>query len=68
MSFEGVDKVYAIQAGREIRVFVNPKAMDDYGAAKLARDIATKIEQELKCPGEIRVTLIRETRVVEYAR
>ena len=68
MSFEGVDKVYAIQAGREIRVFVNPKSMDDYGAAKLAQDIAKKIEQELKCPGEVRVTLIRETRVVEYAR
>jgi len=68
MSFEGVEKVYAIQAGREIRVFVNPKAMDDYGATKLAKDIAKKIEQELKSPGEIRVTLIRETRIVEYAR
>ncbi len=67
-SFAGVDKVYAIQAGREIRVFVNPKAMDDFGAMKLARDIANKIESELKYPGEVRVTLIRETRVVEYAR
>jgi ribonuclease Y len=67
-SFQGVDKVYAIQAGREIRVFVNPKAMDDFGASKLARDIANKIESELKYPGEVRVTLIRETRVVEYAR
>lgn len=67
-SFEGVDKAYAIQAGREIRVFVNPKAMDDFGATKLARDIANKIESELKYPGEVRVTLIRETRVVEYAR
>lgn len=67
-SFEGVDKAYAIQAGREIRVFVNPKAMDDFGATKLARDIANKIEAELKYPGEVRVTLIRETRVVEYAR
>lgn len=68
MSFDGVDKVYAIQAGREIRVFVNPKAMDDYGASRLAQDIAKKIEQELKCPGEVRVTVIRETRIIEYAR
>ncbi|MCI0479356.1 HDIG domain-containing protein, partial [Candidatus Uhrbacteria bacterium] len=67
-SFEGVEKVYAIQAGREIRVFVNPKAIDDFGATKLARDIANKIEQELKYPGEVRVTLIRETRVIEYAK
>lgn len=66
--FEGIDKVYAIQAGREIRVFVNPKAMDDFGATNLARDIATKIEAELKYPGEIRVTLIRETRIIDYAR
>ncbi|MDP3794190.1 MAG: ribonuclease Y, partial [Candidatus Uhrbacteria bacterium] len=67
-SFEGVDKVYAIQAGREIRVFVNPKAIDDFGAVKLARDIANKIEAELKYPGEVRVTLIRETRIIEYAK
>jgi ribonuclease Y len=67
-SFEGVEKVYAIQAGREIRVFVNPTAVDDLTANKLAQDIAKKIESELKYPGEIRVTLIRETRVVEYAR
>lgn len=68
LSFEGVEKVYAIQAGREIRVFVNPKAMDDFGALRMARDIANKIEAELKYPGEIRVTLVRETRVIEYAR
>lgn len=67
-TFEGVDKVYAIQAGREIRVFVNPKAVDDFAATRLARDIANKIQQELKHPGEIRVTLIRETRIIEYAR
>ncbi|MBM3205039.1 ribonuclease Y [Candidatus Uhrbacteria bacterium] len=67
-SFEGVEKAYAIQAGREIRVFVNPKAMDDFGATKMARDIANKIEAELKYPGEVRVTLIRETRVIEYAK
>lgn len=67
-SFEGVEKVYAIQAGREIRVFVNPKSIDDLSATKLARDIANKIEATLKYPGEVRVTLIRETRVIEYAR
>lgn len=67
-SFEGVEKVYAIQAGREIRVFVSPGKVDDWGATKLARDIAGKIEQDLKYPGEIRVMVIRETRVVEYAR
>lgn len=68
LSFQGVDKVYAIQAGREVRVFVRPDQIDDYNANKLAKDIALKIEQELKYPGEIRVTVIRETRVIEYAR
>ena len=67
-SFEGVDKVYAIQAGREVRVFVTPEAVDDQGAQRLARDIADKIQQELHYPGEIKVTLIREKRVTEYAR
>ncbi len=67
-SFDGVDRVYAIQAGREIRVFVNPKAIDDFAAVKLARDIANKIEAELRFPGEVRVTLIRETRIIEYAK
>jgi ribonuclease Y len=67
-SFENVDRVYAIQAGREIRIFVRPEKVDDWGATKLARDIANKIEQDLKYPGEIRVMVIRETRVVEYAR
>ncbi len=66
--FEGVEKVYAIQAGREIRVFVAPGKLDDWGAAKLAREIANKIEQDLKYPGEIRVMVIRETRTIEYAR
>ncbi len=68
MGFDGIEKVYAIQAGREIRVFVKPDKMDDWGATKLARDIANKIEADLKYPGEIRVLVIRETRVVEYAR
>ena len=67
-TFEGVEKVYAIQAGREIRVFVQPAKVDDYLAHTLARDIAARIEAELKYPGEIKVTVIRETRVVEYAR
>jgi len=68
LTFPGIDKVYAIQAGREVRIFVRPDQVDDYAATKLAKDIAVKIEQELKYPGEIRVTIIRETRIVEYAR
>jgi len=66
--FQGVEKAYAIQAGREIRVFVNPEKIDDLGAYKLAKDIAQEIEKELKYPGEIKVNVIRETRVIEYAR
>jgi ribonuclease Y len=68
LTFEGVDKVYAIQAGREVRVFVEPNAIDDLKAYNLARDIAKKIENELKYPGEIKVNVIREMRVTEYAR
>ncbi len=67
-SFEEVEKTYAIQAGREIRVFVRPDKVDDLGAIKLSRAIADKIEKELKYPGEIKVNVIRETRAVEYAR
>ncbi|MFA4873392.1 MAG: ribonuclease Y [Patescibacteria group bacterium] len=67
-SFDGIEKAYAIQAGREIRVFANPDRIDDWAAQKLAREVANKIETELKYPGEIRVTLIRERRVIEYAR
>lgn len=67
-SFEGVEKTYAIQAGREIRVFVKPEEVDDLGAMKMAREIAAKIEQELKYPGEIKVNVLRETRSVEFAR
>ncbi len=67
-SFAGVEKAYAIQAGRELRVFVKPEEVDDYAARKLAKEIANKIQEELKYPGEIKVTLIRETRIVEYAR
>lgn len=67
-SFAGIEKVYAIQAGREVRVFVTPEEIDDLGAMKLARDIASKIEDELKYPGEIKVNVIRESRITEYAR
>lgn len=63
-----VEKAYAIQAGRELRVFVKPEEISDLEAKKLARDIANKIEEELKYPGEIKVTLIRETRITEYAK
>jgi ribonucrease Y len=67
-SFPEVEKSYAIQAGREIRVFVRPEKIDDLGALKLARQIADKVEQELKYPGEIKVNVLRETRAVEFAR
>lgn len=67
-SFEAVDKSYAIQAGREIRVFVDSEKLDDYGSVKLAREIADKIEEELKYPGEVKVNVLRETRSIEFAR
>ncbi|OGF83287.1 ribonuclease Y [Candidatus Giovannonibacteria bacterium RIFCSPLOWO2_01_FULL_44_16] len=67
-SFKGVEKAYAIQAGREIRVFVTPENLSDLEAKKMARDIADRIENELKYPGEIKVNVIREMRAVEYAR
>jgi len=68
LSFEGIEKAYAIQAGREIRVFVSPQKINDLEAIKLARNIADKIEEELKYPGEIKVNVIREMRIEEYAR
>ena len=67
-SFEGIDKSYAIQAGREVRVFVHPDQINDVQAVELARNIAQKIESDLKYPGEIKVAVIREQRCVEYAR
>jgi ribonuclease Y len=67
-SFDGVGKCYAIQAGREVRVIVNPEVVDDNRAMVLARDISQKIEDELQYPGRVRVTVIRETRCIEYAR
>ena len=67
-SFEGVDKSYAIQAGREVRIMVKPDRIDDLGAVRLARDIVHRIETELDYPGQIKVNVIRETRAVEYAK
>ncbi len=67
-AFEGVEKVYAIAAGREIRIFVNPGKVSDLAMHTLARDIAKRIQAELKYPGEIKVNIIRENRVVEFAR
>ncbi len=67
-SFPGVEKAYAIQAGREVRVLVKPTEIDDLAAQALARDLAKKIEDEMEYPGQIKVTVLRETRVIEYAR
>ncbi len=67
-TFDGVEKSYALAAGREIRIFVTPEKVTDIEAKNMARDIAKKIEQELKYPGEIKVTMIRENRIIEYAR
>ncbi len=67
-SFEGVEKSYAIQAGREIRIMVKPDRIDDLGAVRLARDIVKKIEKDIEYPGQVKVTVIRETRAVGYAK
>ena len=67
-SFEGVERSFAVQAGREVRILVKPEQIDDVTATKLARDIVKKIEQSLTYPGQIKVTVIRETRAVEYAK
>ncbi len=67
-TFDGVKQAYALSAGREVRVFVVPEKIDDFRALQLARDIANKIESELKYPGEVKVNVIRESRAVEYAR
>ena len=66
--FSGVERVFAIQAGREVRVMVKPEDMDDAESASLARNIARKVEEDLVFPGQIKVTVIRETRNVEFAR
>ena len=67
-SFKGVEKSFAIQAGREIRILVKPEEIDDLGAMKLARDIVKKIEEGMEYPGQIKVTVLRETRAIDYAR
>ncbi|MFZ2494191.1 MAG: ribonuclease Y [Candidatus Saccharimonadales bacterium] len=67
-SFDGIDKAYAISAGREVRVIVKPQNIDDLSAIKLARDIATKIESTMQYPGTIKVNVIRETRAIEFAK
>ena len=68
LNFPGVKKAWALQAGREIRIFVKPEEIDDFQAKKMAREVANKIEDELKYPGEIKVNVIRESRVTEYAK
>lgn len=68
LGFEGVKMAYAVSGGREVRVFVVPEKIDDFGALRLAKDIATKIQSELQYPGEIKINVIREIRAVEYAR
>ena len=67
-SFEGVSESFAIQAGREIRVVVRPDSTDDMAAIKLSRDIAKKVEDNLEYPGQIKITVIREMRAVDYAK
>ncbi|MFN3742790.1 MAG: HDIG domain-containing metalloprotein, partial [Anaerolineales bacterium] len=68
MSFKGVQQAFAIQAGREVRIIVKPEEIDDLAAVRLARDIARKIEETMQYPGQIKVTVIRETRAVELAK
>ena len=68
LSFPGVEKCFALQAGRELRVMVQPGRVSDEAAFALARDIARKVEDQLQYPGQIRVTIVRETRCVEFAK
>ena len=68
LSFEGVEKAFAVQAGRELRVIVRPEQVDDSGSLLMARQLARRIEEELLYPGQIRITVVRETRCVEFAK
>ena len=67
-SYPGVAKTYAMQAGREVRVMVKPEEIDDLTAQVMARDIAKQVEEELQYPGQIKISVVRESRAVEYAR
>jgi ribonuclease Y len=67
-SYKGVDQSYALQAGREVRIFVRPEDIDDFESIRLARDIAKQIEDSMQYPGQIKITVIRETRAVDYAK
>ena len=67
-SYEGVEKSYAIQAGREIRIMVKPDVVDDAGSVEMARNIVKNIEDQLEYPGQIKINVIRETRAVDYAK
>ena len=67
-SFNGVEKSYAVQAGREVRIIVRPEDVDEVGTTLMARDIVKKIEKDLDYPGQIKVNVIRETRAVDYAK
>ena len=67
-SYEGVEKSYAIQAGREIRIMVKPEVLDDASSIELARNLAKSIEEQLEYPGQIKINVIRETRAVDFAK